>query len=204
MAADDAGDTQKAQSDGDAAAEAARDAALLARAAAGDQAAAAVIVAEQSGRVLAIAQRLLGPGAEAEDALQEAMLKVWRVAPDWRAGEARLSTWLHRVTVNLCYDRLRKRKREVQPPEDAPEPVDPSPNAAEAMEVEQTSAALHAAIAALPERQAEAVRMRHFEEMANPEIAAALGVSVEAVESLLSRGRRALRQALASRREDFT
>ena len=78
-------------------------------------------------RVLRQAWRMLGDAAEAEDVAQDAMLKLWRQAGDWRPGEARISTWLYRVTRNLCIDRIRKR-RPVVPVEAVAEPVDPAPS----------------------------------------------------------------------------
>src|SRR5690606_12133095 len=87
----------------------------------------AVLVDRHLGRIVALGWRMLGSRAEAEDMAQEAFLRLWQQAGDWRAGGARLSTWLHRVAVNLCLDRLRRR-REVgldeagDPASDAPHP----------------------------------------------------------------------------------
>lgn len=182
-------------------ADAGLDAALLARAARGEAAAARLLAARLSPRLLAVARRLLNDPAEAEDVTQEAFLRLWRIAPEWRTGEAAVATWLHRVAVNLCLDRLRRRGRWAAL-DDAPEPPDPAPAALDRLAAEDRAAALSAALAALPDRQRAAMTMRHFEEMANPEIAAALEVSVEAVESLLARGRRRLAAALAAHRAD--
>lgn len=175
------------------------DARLLARAAGGDAAAMQALTDRHVARTLALAFRMLKDEAEAEDVAQETMLRVWRIAPKWEAGTAKFSTWMHRVTLNLCYDRLRKRRRNA-PLEDAAEPADPTPSVQSQMEAVDAAAALKAAIDALPERQRAAIHLRHFEERSNPEIAAALDVSVEAVESLLARGRRALKAVLAKDR----
>lgn len=174
------------------------DDALMARFAAGDQSAARVLTMRHAPRALALSRRMLRDEAEAEDATQEAMLRVWKMAPDWRPGEAKLSTWIHRVTFNLCADRLRRRRS--VPLEAAPEPVDDAPGALAGMEAEDRAAALRQAVEALPERQKQAIEMRHFDELSNPEIAEALEVSVEAVESLLARGRRALARSLTPQR----
>src|ERR1700755_1329870 len=64
-------------------------------------------------RLLALATRMLGDAAAAEDVAQEAMLRVWRQAPRWKPGKAKFDTWLHRVALNLCHDRLRRSRREV-------------------------------------------------------------------------------------------
>lgn len=179
----------------------ASDATLLARFAAGDQSAARALVARHSGRVLALATRMLNDSAEAEDVAQDAMMRVWKIAPDWRDGEAQLSTWLHRVALNLCYDRLRKRR--TVDLDAIAEPEDPTPSAQARIEQRQGGGAVRAALQDLPERQRAAILLRHFEERSNPEIAEALEISVEAVESLLARGRRALKAALDGRRSEL-
>src|SRR5262245_39013877 len=95
------------------------DEALLSRIADGDAAAVRALVARKLPRVLGLAQRMLNDPGEAEDVAQETFLRAWRQAPKWRTGEARFDTWLHRVALNLCYDRLRRR-REI-PTEDPPQ-----------------------------------------------------------------------------------
>lgn len=183
------------------------DDALLARYGAGDAAAARALTARLVPRVLGYAARLLGGDrAEAEDIAQEAMLRLWRAAPGWRPGEARVSTWLYRVVTNLATDRLRARGRRGGGPvalDQAPEPADDAPGVLSRLVEDQRMAALYAALAGLPDRQREAVVLRHIEGLANPEIAEILGVGVEAVESLTARGKRALAAALAGRREEL-
>lgn len=174
------------------------DEALLARFAAGDRLAARTLTLRLTPPVLAQARRMLNDAAEAEDVAQEAMMRLWRIAPDWRTGEAKVSTWLHRVASNLCIDRLRKRRRAGPPLDEVAEPADPEPGAAARLEAGDRAAAVVAALGRLPERQRLAVSLRHFEDLGNPEIAQALEVSVEAVESLLARGRRALARDLAA------
>lgn len=177
--------------------EGAEEAALLARYAEGDQAAARVLTERLTPRALAVATRMLGDAAEAEDVAQEAMLRLWRIAPEWREGEAKVSTWLHRVVSNLCIDRLRRRKRDGPPLDETPERPDPTASAEARLAAQGVAASLMAAIGDLPERQRVAVTLRHFEDLGNPEIGEILGVSVEAVESLLARGRRTLAKRMA-------
>ena len=167
------------------------DAILLARFADGDQGAARALTELLLPGALRQAWRMLGDRAEAEDVAQDAMLRLWRQAADWRAGEARVSTWLYRVVHNLCIDRMRRRRPQVAV-EDAPEPVDPDPGVLERMARSETGRAVAAAVAELPERQRQALVLRHFEGWSNPEISEALDCSVEAVESLLARARRQL------------
>lgn len=168
----------------------------------GDREAAQLLTARLAPRVLGYAARMLGGDrAEAEDVTQEAMLRLWKIAPDWRQGEAKVTTWLFRVTSNLVTDRLRKR-RSVDL-DAVPEPEDDSPGALEGLIEADRAQALQAALNSLPDRQREAVVMRHLEGFSNPEIAEALEISVEAVESLTARGKRALAKVLAGKRKEL-
>lgn len=168
---------------------------LLQRVALGDPAAVRALTARKLPRLLALAGRMLNGAAEAEDVAQEAMIRAWRQAPQWRPGAARFDTWLHRVTLNLCYDRLRRR-REITVDE-LPERADEGPAPDRGLQAQDTGRRVAAAMDGLPDRQREAVALCHYQELSNIEAAAVMGVSVEALESLLSRGRRALRSALA-------
>lgn len=174
--------------------------ALLRLYANGDEKAARELARRFLPRMLGYGRRILRDEAEAEDVAQEAMLRLWKIAPDWRSGEAQVSTWLWRVVANLCTDRLRRRRGGVAL-EDAPEPEDDAPTAHEALMAQGRAAALDAALASLPERQRQAVVLRHLEGLSNPEIAEILQVGVEAVESLTARGKRALAARLSGQRE---
>lgn len=180
------------------------DPALLARYAKGDNAAARELARRLLPRLMGVAQLMLSDVAEAEDVVQETMLRLWKIAPDWQEGEAQVSTWAYRVAMNLCTDRLRKRRFVSDTPLDAmPDPADASQDVEDRMQDDARARALHHAIADLPERQRAAMVLRHFEGLSNPEIAAIMDIGVEAVESLTSRGRRTLKQALADRREEL-
>lgn len=169
------------------------DAALLLAYAQGDTAAAAALTARLAPRLLRYAARLLGDRTEAEDVTQEAMLRLWRIAPDWRSGEALVQTWAYRVTANLCTDRLRRRRSRPNVALDlVAEPPDPTDSAEARMIAADRAAALHRALLTLPDRQRQAVVLRHLEGVSNPEIAAILDTGVEAVESLIARGKRGL------------
>ena len=169
----------------------------------GDRAAALALNARLTPVVMSHAYRLLGDRAEAEDVTQDAMMRLWKIAGDWRQGEAKVTTWLYRVVANLATDRLRRRKRSGPALDDVPEPADDSPGPRERMIAQERQAALQCALKALPERQRQAVVLRHIEEMGNPEIAAIMEISTEAVESLIARGKRALAAELAGQREEL-
>jgi RNA polymerase sigma factor (sigma-70 family) len=168
---------------------------LLIRVGRGEPAAARALVARKLPRLLSLARRMLGDQGEAEDVAQEVFLRTWRQAPTWRTGEARLDSWMHRVALNLCYDRLRRRRED--PMAEPPEQVDPGVAADRGLIRRQTGDAVASAVARLPARQRTAIVLCYYQELSNIEAAALMEVSVEAMESLLSRARRALRMALA-------
>ncbi|WP_097069431.1 RNA polymerase sigma factor [Rhodobacter maris] len=167
----------------------------------GDGAAARALVTRLGPIAYRVALRMLNDRAEAEDLAQEAMLRLWRIAPDWRSGEAKPSTWIYRVTTNLATDRLRRRRGLGL--DEAPEVADGAASALDTMIETDRASALECALAQLPARQRQAVVLRHLEGLSNPEIAAAMEIGVEAVESLTARGKRALAALLAGRREEL-
>lgn len=154
-------------------------------------------------RLLALAGRLLGDADEARDVAQESFLRIWKQAAQWRSGQARFDTWLHRVALNLCYDRLRARKEQPLPDTDElAEQVDPAPLPLEQLEASAQSDHMAAALAALPDRQREAIVLQYYQELSNIEAAALMNITVEALESLLSRARRNLRNHLVDAHDD--
>jgi RNA polymerase sigma-70 factor (ECF subfamily) len=168
---------------------------LLQRIAIGDTAAVSVLVSRKLPRLLSLARRMLGDPAEAEDVAQETLMRTWKQAAQWVPGKARIDTWMHRVALNLCYDRLRRRRDSVST--DDVELLDPADSAVARIEQSQAAQRLQQALSALPERQREAIVLSYYQEMSNMEAATLMGVSVEALESLLARARRTLRQTLS-------
>ncbi|MEC9368122.1 MAG: RNA polymerase sigma factor [Pseudomonadota bacterium] len=166
---------------------------LMARIAAGDATAFEEIVGTRLQRVLAVSRRMLGDDAEAEDVSQEALLRLWRQAGKWEGGRALISTWLYRVAVNLCVDRLRARKERAT--DELPEIAAPA-DQERGLQEEELKDFVDQALQALPERQRTAIVLFHHEELAMNDVAELMETSVEAVESLLARGRRALKQKL--------
>ena len=139
--------------------------------------------------------------ADADDITQEAMLRLWRIAPNWEQGNAKISTWLYKIVNNLCVDRMRQRKTEHL--EAVSEPIDNRQNVTDSILNKSRANALYSALARLPVRQREAVSMRHLEGISNPEIAEKLELSIRAVESLIARGKRTLSETLQSQKSEI-
>ncbi len=172
----------------------AADAVLLARASNGDEQAFSAIVDRHYGLVFRVAARILAEPSDAEDVAQEAFVKLWR-DPAVIDNPAALKGWLARVARNLAIDRIRRAK-----PASA-DGLDELPDAATGpdgrLRHAQAAELVAGAIAGLPERQRTALQLTYFEGLGNQETAEVMQVSVEAVESLLSRARRTLRETLA-------
>lgn len=180
------------------------DDALVLRYATGDMAVAQTLTVRLVPRCLAFATRMLkGDRSEAEDVTQEAMLRLWRQAPKWDAdGAARPSTWLLKVASNLCIDRLRKRAFVDLDAIDTP--VDPAPGPLDTLVAQDRVRVLDDALASLPDRQRQAVILRHIEGWPNSEIADTMDITVEAVESLIARAKRSLKAILAPQKEELS
>jgi RNA polymerase sigma-70 factor (ECF subfamily) len=171
------------------------DDALVGDVARGSADAFAVLVDRHSPALFRVAWRMLGSSADAEDAVQETFTKLWSQAAGWKPGGLGAGPWLHRVCVNHCLDRLRRRKHvaDCEPPERA----DPATGAEYGLVAEQTRVLARQAIMRLPERQRAAIILTYYEELPNAAVAEILGLNVKALESLLVRARQALRAMLA-------
>ena len=174
---------------------------LLDRLAAGDEAAFRALVERHVDRAYAIALRIVGNAADAEDVVQDTMLKVWTHRGRWQHGRAKFSTWLYRVVSNRCID-LRRRPR-TENVDAVPEVADTQPGAIEIIERNELNGMRELAMQRLPEQQRVAVILSYHENMSNGEIAEVMDTTVAAVESLLKRGRQQLRELLKRHERDL-
>ena len=170
------------------------EAGLVVRAAAGDVAAFRTLSERHLGTVAAIARRMLKDDAEAEDLAQETFLRLWRSGATLDIGPAGVRPWLRRVVSNLCIDRVRGRAR-LTVTDEVPEVADP-PRQLTRLEDDEMKRRVDTALKALPERQRLALTLFHYEGMSQIEVGAVMGISDEAVESLLGRARRQLKADL--------
>ena len=168
----------------------------------GDKPAAAILVERHTDKIFGVCYKMLGLRHAAEDATQETFLRLWRNAERWKPKGAKLETWLYRVAMNICLDDLRKRKRHA-PEEAAPEQVDKALRPDEVLFAGERRFAIDAALESLPPRQRFAITLCHYQELSNIEAAKIMEISVDALESLLARGRRALRERLMPMRENL-
>jgi RNA polymerase sigma-70 factor (ECF subfamily) len=173
---------------------AAEEAAVLARIRAGDSAAFRLLIDRHTAVLLAVARRMLRVDGDAEDIVQEALVRVWHHAGTLELGPGGLRPWLRRVVTNLCLDHLR-RHRLTSVVADVPETPEP-PEQSRGLEEADLSKRVSEALAELPERQRVALTLFHYEGLSQIEVGDMLGISDEAVESLLARARRSLKAAL--------
>lgn len=167
---------------------------LMLRVGTGDHAACRELVERYLGRIVSFAGRVLGDRVLAEDVAQEVFLRLWSHAQRWRPSGARLTTWLHRIALNLCLDWLARRRE--APLDEADEPVDRTPHATVLLQGQNRSQQVGQALAELPDKQRIALTLCYYQGLRNNEAAEMMEISVEALESLLARGRRTLKSRL--------
>jgi RNA polymerase sigma-70 factor, ECF subfamily len=176
-----------------------RDEDLVRRFLSGDRTAFAALVERHERRVYNLALRMTGREEDARDATQDALLTVLKKLSSFR-GEAAFTTWLHRVTVNACYDVLRKRQRAPlldrgdvdRPPLEPP----PAPDHADASDL---SIDVQQALSQVPEDFRVVMILHDVQDLPHEEVAAILSIPIGTVKSRLHRGRIALARALGVR-----
>lgn len=177
--------------------EALDDAALMREVALGSVEAFSILVERHSPALYRVAMRMLSDAAEAEDVTQDCFTRLWQHAPRWQPSGAGLVGWLHRVTMNLCFDR--KRRFRVVTVDELPDPADDTPLADRRIEADQAAQAVGAALDDLPERYRAALVLCYYEGFSNALAAEVLDLNIKAMESLLFRARRQMRGLLEAR-----
>lgn len=181
---------------------------LIARAAKGDGRAFEELIAPQEKRMYAVALRMCGNRDDAQDCLQDAMLRVFRALPNFK-GESAFSTWAYRITVNACLDAIRRRKSKPNSSLDdlldegySPQ-ADESETPEEQLLARERKRTVMEAIEELPEDMRSAVVLRDVDGFSYEDIAKMLEINVGTVKSRISRARERLRQKLLTQPELF-
>jgi len=169
------------------------DEALMLRVQDGDKSAFRMLIARHIDRIVGTARRIVGP-TEAEDIAQDVFLKIWTNRQQWTPGQAKFKTWLYRVAVNRCIDFTRKNKPSSI--DDVPDIVDDAPSPYAQCAQQQDVARLRDAMTHLSEHQRTAITLYYHESLTAAEVAEIMGIKLNAVESLLKRGRQKLRDVL--------
>ncbi len=158
----------------------------------GDESAFRELVERHVDRAYALALRILRNGADAEDVVQDTLLKIWSQRGTWQSGRAKFSTWLYRVVTNRCLDLRRRPKTEDM--DSAPEVVDARPDALSTLQRHEVSDLLAREMERLPDQQRVALILSYYDDLTNAQIAEVMDTTIQAVESLLKRGRQHLRK----------
>jgi RNA polymerase sigma-70 factor, ECF subfamily len=173
---------------------------LVARAQAGDASAFEVLVYRWERKIRGAIYRIVGADDDALDLCQETFLKAYRGLGSFKQ-EARFSSWLYQIALNLCRDRLRRRRGKtwvsLEALEDSAPPAHASgPSALELVEARDLSRAVAGAVAALPEEQREVVVLKEYQGLTFLEIAEVLGLPMSTVKTRLYRALGLLREQL--------
>lgn len=171
---------------------------LMRRTGQGDRAAFSILVNRHLAATIRLATRFCGSADQAQDIAQEAFAKLWVHAPQWKADGAKFTTWFYRVVANLSIDHMRRNRKLVFG--ELPETADTGDTPGQAAERSQVAARVAAVVAALPQKQREALALCFYEGHSNAQAAEIMGLSVKAVESLLVRARKKLREDLKNER----
>ncbi len=180
----------------DTALEEASDEALMAGVVRGDHDSFRVLAARYMNMLYSVAFRMYPQKSDAEDIVQEALLRLWSKAHLWnREGGASVSSWIYRVTYNLCIDQKRREKGGAAVPVDDLQ-LAGDMAADKPLKDSQRRAVVSAAVQDLPERQRAALVLCHYQGLGNAEAAAIMGTTVKGIEGLLVRARKTLKERL--------
>lgn len=174
-----------------------KDALLMSRLVEGDEAAFREIMQLYLPKLVAVAYRILSDREEAEDIAQESLLKLWRFSMQWDGSKGAISTWLYRVASNAAIDRLRKKKDLYM--EHPPEQIDHTLSQEDALQEIERQTLIKEALTMLPERQKQALSLCYNAGQTNKQAAEIMDISVKALEALLVRARKGLRDIVMQR-----
>lgn len=161
---------------------------------AGSESAFRQILDQHTQRIFNYARRMTRNSIEAEDIAQETFIRFWVSRDRFDPGRVKLTTWLHRIAHNLCIDYFRRRQQEEN---QAAAQSDNQDGPDTDYELSIRAAVVHKALMSLPERQRSAIVLCHYQNFSQQDAAHILDLSVDALESLLRRGRSKLKQILA-------
>jgi RNA polymerase sigma-70 factor (ECF subfamily) len=163
----------------------------------GDMEAFRLLVETHQARIVGTISKMLGSDVEAEDLAQQVFIRVWRSAPRYKPT-AKFTTWLFRITRNLVFNEMRRKRHFVDQADAVTEPAERKERGPDQVLLEEElQTAIQDAISKLPEAQRLAIVLRRYEELPYEEIAKVMGTTVPAVKSILFRARAELRERLA-------
>jgi len=169
----------------------------MARIREGDMEALRLLVETHQARIIGTISKMLGSDAESEDLAQQVFIRIWKSAPRYKPT-AKFTTWLFRITRNLVFNELRRKRHFADQAEEIPEPTERADKEPDQVLLgEELQLAIQDAINRLPESQRMAIILRRYEEMPYEEIAKVMGTTIPAVKSILFRARAELRERLA-------
>lgn len=166
---------------------------LLVQVAQRDQRALRLLMDRHMGRAIALAERIVGTNADADDIAQDAFLRIWSNAERYDPTAGRFTTWMYRIVFNLSIDRRRSLKHGL-PIEDAAHVPSGAGDQLQAMLNHEQARAMQNALERLSDKQRAAIALFHMEGMSCREAGAVMGLSESAFDSLLNRARKALKQ----------
>jgi RNA polymerase sigma-70 factor, ECF subfamily len=169
----------------------------MARIREGDMEALRLLVETHQARIIGTISKMLGSDAESEDLAQQVFIRIWKSAPHYQPT-AKFTTWLFRITRNLVFNELRRKRHFADQAEEIPEPAERAEKEPDQVLLGgELQLAIQDAINRLPESQRMAIILRRYEEMPYEEIAKVMGTTIPAVKSILFRARAELRERLA-------